>query len=94
MDILNDNDLETIVLNENHKDIRIEELTNIINKLDIKKACGEDRITNKLIKLTYNSTKDFLYKLFNSSLYNGYYPKVFKKSQIIMPHKLENLNRK
>ena len=33
MDILNDNDLETIELNENHKDIKIEELTNIINKL-------------------------------------------------------------
>ena len=37
MDILNYNDLETIELNENHKDIKIEELTNIINKLDIKK---------------------------------------------------------
>ena len=33
MDILNYNDLETIELNENHKDIKIEELTNIINKL-------------------------------------------------------------
>ena len=31
MDILNDNDLDTIELNENHKDIKIEELTNIIN---------------------------------------------------------------
>ena len=64
MDILNDNDLEMIELNQNHKDIKIEELTNIINELDIKKACGEDKITNKLIKLTYNSTKDFLFKLF------------------------------
>ena len=43
MDILNDKDFETIEINENHKDIRIEELTNIINKLDIKKACGEDK---------------------------------------------------
>ena len=64
MDILNDNDLEMIELNQNHKDIKIEELTNIINELDIKKACGEDKIANKLIKLTYNSTKDFLFKLF------------------------------
>ena len=32
MDILNDNDLETIKLNENHKDIKIEELANIVNK--------------------------------------------------------------
>ena len=84
MDILNDNDLEMLELNENHKDIKIEELTNIINKLDIKKACGENKIANKLIKLTYNSTKDFLFKLFNSSLY---YPNVFKKSQITMLHK-------
>ena len=71
MDILNDKDLETIELNENHKDIKIEELTNIVNKLDIKKVCGEDKITNKVIKLTYNDTKDFLLKLFNSSLYHG-----------------------
>ena len=71
MDILNDNNLETIELNENHKDIKVEEITNIINKLDIKKACGEDKITTKLVKLTYNSTKDFLLKLFNSSLYHG-----------------------
>ena len=42
MDILNDNDLDTIELNEKHKDIKIEELTNIINKLDIKKVCGDD----------------------------------------------------
>ena len=87
MDILKDNDLETIKVNENHKDINIEELTSIVKKLNIKKACGEDKITNKLIKLTYDSTKDFIIKLFNSSLYHGYYPKVFKKSQITMLHK-------
>ena len=87
MDILKDNDLETIKVNENHKDINIEELTSIVKKLNIKKACGEDKITNKLIKLTYDSTKDFIIKLFNSSYYHGYYPKVFKKSQITMLHK-------
>ena len=37
MDILNDSNLETIKLNGNHKDIKIEKLTNIINKLDIKR---------------------------------------------------------
>ena len=57
MDILNDNDLETIDLNKNHKNIGIEELTNIINKLDIKKGFGEDKITNKFIQLTYNGPK-------------------------------------
>ena len=86
-DILNDNDLETIKLNENHKDINIEELTIIVQKLDIKKACGEDKITNKLIMLIYGGTKDFIFKLFNSSLYHRYYPKVLKKSQITMLHK-------
>ena len=38
MDILNDSNLETIKLNGNHKDIKIEKLTNIINKLDIKRT--------------------------------------------------------
>ena len=32
MDILNDNNLEKIKLNENRKDIKIEELANIVNK--------------------------------------------------------------
>ena len=41
--------------------------------MKIKKVCGEDKITNKLIKL--------------ASLYHGYHPKVFKKSQITMLHK-------
>ena len=74
-------------MNENHRDINIEELTIIVKKLDIKKACGEDKITNKLILLIYESTKDFILKLFNSCLYHRYYPKVFKKSQITMLHK-------
>ena len=91
MDILNDNDLETIELNENHKDIKIEGLTNIVIKLDINNACGEDKTTNKVNKLTYNGTKVFLLKLVNSSLYHGYYPKVFKKSLITMLHKPEKL---
>ena len=68
-----------IKFNENHKDIKIEEFKNLVNKLDIKKACGEDKVTSKLIKLTYDSTKDFILKLFNSSLYHGYHPMVFKK---------------
>ena len=85
--ILNDNDLVTIETNKNHKDITIKELTNIINKLDIKKACGEAKIINKLIKLTYSVTKDFLLKLFNRSLYHGYYPKIFKQSLMTMLHK-------
>ena len=45
MNILNGNDLETIDINESHKNIEKEELENIIKKLDIKKACGEDKIT-------------------------------------------------
>ena len=83
MNILNDKDPKTADLNENRKNMEKEELVNIIKKLDIKKACGEDKITNKMIKLTFNGTQKFLLKLFNSSLYHGYYPKIFKKSQVI-----------
>ena len=74
MNILNDNDLEMIGINENHKNIKKEELENIIKKLDVKKECGEDKTTNKMIKLTFNGTKQFLLKLLNRSLYHGYYP--------------------
>ena len=37
-----------------------------------------------MIKLTFNETIEFILKLFNSFLYHGYYPEVFKKSQILM----------
>ena len=42
---------------ENHKNIEKEELENMIKKLDVKKVNEEDKITNKLIKLTFNETK-------------------------------------
>ena len=87
MNILNYNYLETINMNEKHKNIEKEELENVIKKLNVKKAWGEGKITNKIIKLTVNGTKEFFLKLFNSSLYHGYHQKVFKKSQMTMLHK-------
>ena len=58
MNILNDNDLEAIIyIYENHKNIEKEELENMIKKLDVKKVNEEDKITNKMIKLTFNETK-------------------------------------
>ena len=48
MNILNDNDLETIDMNEKHKNVEKDELENI-KKLIVKKACGEDKITNKIL---------------------------------------------
>ena len=58
MNILNDNDLEAIIyIYENHKNIEKEELENMIKKLDVKKVNEEDKITNKVIKLTFNETK-------------------------------------
>lgn len=58
--LLNDKDFKTTDVNENHKNIEKEELENIIKKLDIKKTCGEDKITSKMIKLTFNGTRKFL----------------------------------
>ena len=58
MNILNDNDLEAIIyIYENHKNIEKKELENMIKKLDVKKVNEEDKITNKMIKLTFNETK-------------------------------------
>ena len=58
MNILNDDDLEAIIyIYENHKNIEKEELENMIKKLDVKKVNEEDKITNKMIKLTFNETK-------------------------------------
>lgn len=65
-----------------------------IKKLHINKACGVDKITNKIIKLTFTGIKKILSKLFNGFLYHGYYSKVFKKSQIYMLHKPGKLTDK
>ena len=49
--------LKRLYIYENHKNIEKEELENMIKKLDVKKVNEEDKITNKMIKLTFNETK-------------------------------------
>lgn len=58
-DILTDKDLDIAATYKSHNNIDKEELEKIINKLDIKMACKKDKITNKIITLTYNDTKSF-----------------------------------
>ena len=62
MDFLNDKDLDIAATNESHKNIEKEELEKTINRLDVKKACREDNITDQIIKPTYNGIKSFLLK--------------------------------
>ena len=59
MNILNYNYLETINMNEKHKNLEKEELENIIKKLNVKKAWGEGKITNKIIKLLMEQKNSF-----------------------------------
>ena len=50
--ILNNKDLDIAIVNENDVDIGKWELAKVINKLNAKKACRENEITNKIITFT------------------------------------------
>ena len=90
MEILKDEDLDTIKVNENHKDIKIDELTSIVKKLDIKKACGEDKITNKHMIALKNLSLNCLIVLFTM----GTIPRCSKNHKLLCFINLENPNRK
>ena len=56
---------------------------NLISKLDIKKACGYDHITNRIIKATAYIVAPFLTRLFNDCIQQGVFPDAYKIAQVI-----------
>jgi len=54
------------------------EITKLIKNLETDKACGPDKITNKMLKLASPSLSPLLSKLFNILLLNSTYPDVWK----------------
>ena len=71
-----------------HNDIiTAEEITHIIDKSKNKKASGEDKISNKVLKLLKPSLIPILTKLYNICYKKGYHPKKWKNTKIILLNK-------
>ena len=64
--------------------ITMEEIKEVIDSLDPKKAPGLDKITNKIIKLIFPAISSLLLWLFNTSLLYGIFPNDWKTATISM----------
>lgn len=73
--------------NDKIKPFTVNELSNIIGKLDVKKAGGPDKIAPRLIKEIYKHHKHILLNMFNSCLENNYFPTVWKNANLIFIRK-------
>ena len=76
--------LKTSNVEEIENEITMTEIGKYIDNLDIKKACGDDKITNKLIKFLRPSLVIILKDLFNMSFKYGYIPKNWKTAIVTM----------
>ena len=63
------------------------EINKTIEQLRSKPSCGLDGLSNKLIKKIKNALTGPLCMLFNLSLTNGEFPKIYKKSDVVPLHK-------
>ena len=65
----------------------MDDIVKIIKSLDPNKARGHDEISIRMIKLCATSIAKPLSILFRSSLENQYFPKEWKKANIVPVHK-------
>ena len=59
------------------------EISKLIRKLNIKKSCGYDSISNKILKFSSSVITPFIVKLFNECIKNGIFPDCFKTAQVV-----------
>ena len=67
--------------------IAMTELLDHITQLNIKKACGHDKISNRIITNLLPSLLLILLSLYNACLFLGYYPTTWKRAWSLMIHK-------
>lgn len=63
--------------------VRLSEVKDLINRLKIKKACGFDDISNRLVKNVPVKFIEKLVDIFNNCLRIGYFPKAWKIAKVI-----------
>ena len=59
------------------------EIINVISKLDNKKSCGYDLVSNKILKATQSTILPYLVSLFNQCILEGVFPSAYKIAQVI-----------
>ena len=66
------------------------EIEERINSLNTRKACGEDKINNKIIKYLKPSLSTILHHIYNYSFSHGYIPDIWKSAIVSMiPNKVK-----
>ena len=71
-----------------------QEVFNLLNKVDISKACGHDGIGNKIIKLCSHGIVKSFTRLINLSPQDGKYSLEWKKANISPIYKKDNRQSK
>ena len=67
--------------------IRFGEVTDILGKVNIRKACGPDHITNKIIRYLLPILHIIIQDLTNICVFHGYHPRAWKRAWALMIHK-------
>ena len=83
------NYMTTVPFNiEKHPDrILFGEVTHELGRVNIRKACGPDNITNKLIRYLLPTLHLILMRLYNICAFHGYHPIAWKEAWAMMIHK-------
>ena len=77
-------EIDVALTNFNNIDrIRVNEVKDLISSLQLKKACGFDEITNRLIKNMPPEGAPLLAKIFTACLESSYFPEIWKKGKIV-----------
>ena len=63
------------------------ELLKLISKLELKKACGYDHISNRILKATSYVIAPYLATLYNNCIKQGIFPDEYKVAQVIPLYK-------
>ena len=67
--------------------IRFGEVTDILGKVNTRKACGPDHITNKIIRYLLPTLHIIIQDLINICVFHGYHPRAWKRAWALMIHK-------
>ena len=62
-------------------------VTDILVKVNIRKACGPDHITNKIIRYLIPTLHIILQDLLNICVFHGSHPRAWKRAWALMAHK-------
>ena len=67
--------------------IRFGEVTDILGKVNTRKPCGPDHITNKIIRYLIPTLHIILQDLLNICVFHGYHPRTWKRAWTLMADK-------